>query len=341
MLILKRTNTMSVDIWNYHHCLLIGAAVFFVTNNIAISIITAAVAGMVVFKLSDWVSPLLTNYFKIESVTLPALSSLSSIVVGVPVNTLLNKLPFINKVNFNMDSAKKYLGPFGEPMIIGLVLGFGIGALAQYDLSKIMAIGINMAAVMVILPRMTGLFVEGLKPISQSAKQMTARKFQGRTFLIGLDPSITFGDTAVIITSLLMVPITIGLAFILPYNRLLPFADLAAIPFRMTLLVALTNGNIFRTLILGTCVMSATLLAGTATAPVMNELARNSGLGLNIPPEGMVSSLTGTSLPVSYLLFQVFTGNLMITIPLFICIFGGLWIYIERRNSVAKRQLSA
>ena len=94
------------------------------------------------------------------------LSLIHIFIIAAPLNWLLDKIPGINKIDFEIKDAKKYLGFFGEPTIMGLVLGCVIGVLAKYSVADIMALGVNMAAVMVLIPKMTSLFMEGLMPIS-------------------------------------------------------------------------------------------------------------------------------------------------------------------------------
>ena len=57
---------------------------------------------------------------------------------------------------------KERFGIFGEPVLIGFIIGAVIGLLAGQPFGEILALGINMAAVMVLLPRMVSLLVEGL-----------------------------------------------------------------------------------------------------------------------------------------------------------------------------------
>ena len=78
--------------------------------------------------------------------------------------------------------------------MMGLILGCIIGVLAKYNLASILSLGVNMAAVMVLIPKMTSLFMEGLMPISAAAKNFTQKKFKGRKFLIGLDAAVVVGN---------------------------------------------------------------------------------------------------------------------------------------------------
>ncbi|WP_055669669.1 PTS galactitol transporter subunit IIC [Desnuesiella massiliensis] len=336
MLVLKKTNTLDVDIWNYHHMAIVGIMTYFVTKNVILGIAAAVTMAIITFKMSDWSEHLVKDYFGLPGVSLPTMSALSSLVIAVPLNWLLDRIPGLNKINFSVKDAKKYLGLFGEPMIMGLILGGVIGALAKYDLAKVLNVAVNMAAVMVLIPKMTSLFMEGLMPISEAAKKFTKAKFKGRKFLIGLDAAVVVGNPEVITTSLIVIPLTIALAVILPGNRVLPFADLAVVPFRVAMVVALTEGNLLKNIIIGLACTGAILLAGSNTAPVLTELAKSSGIDLTMAAGALISSFAATSLTVSFIVYKVFTGNLIVTLPVFFAAFIGIWIYFE---NVKKKQV--
>lgn len=329
MLILKKTNTLDVDIWNYHHMAIVGVMTYFVTKNIFLGVGASIAMAIVTFKLSDWSAGMVEDYFGLPGVSLPTVSALSSLIIAVPLNWILDKIPGVNKLNFSLKDTKKYLGFFGEPMIMGLILGGVIGALAGYSFTDLANVAVNMAAVLVLIPKMTSLFMEGLMPISEGAKKFTKKKFKGRELYIGLDAAVVSGNPDVITTSLIVIPLTILLSVVLPGNRVLPFADLAVIPFRVAMIVALTRGNLFKNIVIGLVTTAAILLAGSATAPVLTELAGSVGIDLSLAAGALISSFAATSLTQSFIIFMVFTGNIAITLPLLIVGFGIIWFYMD------------
>lgn len=327
MLLLKATDTLDVDIWNYHHMAIVGIMVYFVTNNAILGVVATVVMAIITFKLSDWTAPLVEEFFGIPGVSLPTMSFLSSVVIGAPMNWILDRIPGINKIDFKLKDAQKYLGIFGEPSMMGLILGCAIGALAKYSVSQIFNLGVSMAAVMVLIPKMTSLFMEGLMPISEAAQNFMQNRFKGRKFLIGLDAAVVVGNENVITTSLIIIPLTIAMAAILPGNRVLPFADLAVVTFRVALVVAIARGNLFKSLLMGLVTMAAVLYAGTATAPVLTELAASVGVDVG---GGLITSFAATSLTVSYLVYKAFISNLAISIPILAVVIIGAWVGMSK-----------
>lgn len=329
LLVFRLTDTLDVDIWNYHHMAIVGIMAYFVTDNVLLGLGASVMMAVISFKLADWTAPYVEKYFGIPGVSLPTMSSLSSVVIAAPLNRLIDRIPGVNGIDFSVKDTQKYLGFFGEPLFMGLILGCGIGVLAEYPVTKIFELGVNMAAVMILIPKMTALFMEGLMPISEAAKKLTKEKFKGRKFLIGLDAAVVVGNSTVITTALLVIPLTIFMAAVLPGNRVLPFADLAVVPFRVAMVVALCRGNLFRSLLISLVCMAAILLAGTATSPVLTQLAMTTGIDLSA--SGGISSFAATSLTVSYLVYIAFTSNPFVCVPILLVVLIGVWAYMDRR----------
>jgi len=135
LLVLKRTQTLDVDIWNYHHMAIVGVMVYFVTKNVALGVGASVVMAIVTFKMSDWSQPLVEDFFGIPGVSLPTVSALSSLVIAWPLNWLLDRIPLFRNSKFTIKDAQKYLGFFGDSMIMGGVIGIAIGFLAGYQSS--------------------------------------------------------------------------------------------------------------------------------------------------------------------------------------------------------------
>lgn len=183
LLILKRTHTLDVDIWNYHHMAIVGVMVYFVTKNVFLGVGAAVVMAIVTFKISDWSQPMVESFFGIPGVSLPTVSALSSLVIALPLNWLLDRIPLFRKSKFTIKDAQKYLGFFGDSMIMGLVIGMVIGVLAGYDIKAVLQLGVSMSAVLVLIPKMTSLFMEGLMPISDAAQKWSQKNSKVDVYL--------------------------------------------------------------------------------------------------------------------------------------------------------------
>src|SRR5699024_11949317 len=111
-------------------------------------------------------------------------------------------------------------------------------------LSEVLQLAIQTGAVMLLMPKMVALLMEGLSPVSEAAGDFVKKRFSGRDLYIGMDSALSVGHPAVLSASLIIVPITLFLAVLLPGNTVLPFGDLATIPFLICLMVPVFRGNI-------------------------------------------------------------------------------------------------
>jgi PTS system galactitol-specific IIC component len=182
------------------------------------------------------------------------------------------------------ETIRKRFGVWGEPVILGLVIGLILGAIAFFNagdlttvLTKVLSTGMNLAAVMLLLPRMVQILMEGLIPISEAARDFMQKRAGGREIYIGLDSAILIGHPAAISTSLVLVPIAILLSIILPGNHVILFADLAIIPFVVALFAPLMKGNIVRMIIAGTLELAVGFYIASGMAGIFTQAAQGAG----------------------------------------------------------------
>jgi galactitol PTS system EIIC component len=137
-----------------------------------------------------------------------------------------------------------------------------------------------------------------LAPISESASEFVKSKFPGREVYIGMDSALAVGHPAAIASSLIMVPIVLGLAVLVPGNKVLPFGDLATIPFIVSMMVPIFRGNVIRTVVASTIALGFGLLLSTYISPLFTQAAKNVGFSF---PEGanQISSLVDGAVPTT------------------------------------------
>ena len=305
MLSLKLTKTMNVDLWNFWQFSFIGAAVTATSGSVMWGMVAASVAAVIALLLADYTQKYIENYFGMPGISFPHLTALGFMPLVIPLNWIFDRIPGINKLYASPDTIRKKFGIFGEPMIMGIIIGALLGVFAGFGLSEILKLAVAMASVMFIMPKMVAILMEGLIPVSEAAREFMAKKFAGREIFIGLDAAVSLGEPSVIAVGLLMVPITIILAFIVPGNQLLPFADLAVIPFIVCLITAMSKGNVIRSLMISTIVMAIVLVFATNLAPAETIMAKTAGVTL---PDGatLIGNLDRANL-ITWLLVKFFS----------------------------------
>ena len=340
MLVTRMTRVVNVDIWNIWHMTFTGAMLHLATGSYWLGILGVAVHAAFVYKLGDWFAKDTRDFFGLDGIAIPHGSSAWFGPIAVLVDTIIDKVPGLNRIHFSADDVQKRFGPFGEPVTVGFIMGLVIGMLAGYDVKAVLQLAVKTAAVMLLMPRVIKPIMDGLTPIAKHARKRLQAKFGGQEFLIGLDPALLLGHTSVVSASLIFIPLTILIAVLVPGNQVLPFGDLATIGFFVAMAVAVHQGNLFRTLISGVIIMGITLWIATQTIGLHTQLAANAGA---LKAGGQVASLDQGGSPITWLLIQLFTwqnlvGFLVIGV---IYLLGVVLTWRRARSFVATEKAAA
>ena len=273
LLITGITKTLDIDIWNYWHMVAAGSVAYIVTQSWIFSIISAILYMIFCLLIADWTAKDVQEFYGLEGISFPTGSSDAFGLLGIPISWVVSKIPGLGKIDVDAETIQKKFGIFGEPMMMGIIIGIVIGILAGYDVAGVLTLGINMGAVMMLMPRMVKLLMEGLMPISEAARELLQKRTGGkREILLGMDAALSTGAPATLAVGLLLAPITLFIAVILPGNKVLPFGDLATIPFYVSLIVARRRGNIINSVITGAIVITIALFMATNFTDVHTQM---------------------------------------------------------------------
>ncbi|MBP3851633.1 MAG: PTS sugar transporter subunit IIC, partial [Erysipelotrichaceae bacterium] len=246
-------------------------------------------------------------------------------------------IPGLRDINIDIEKMQERFGIFGEPMLIGTILGVIIAILAGYDVKGVLTTGITLGAALVLIPKMAALLMEGLMPISEAAQEFVQKHFSNRgKVYIGLDSAVGVGHPVCLTVSLILVPLTIFLAVILPGNTVLPMVDLSVLPYMFVLIVPLVNGNGFRAIITGIVSLIAGLYISTAMAPAMTNVAKEVGFAI---PKGasLISSICDGANPLSFILTKAHES----IIGLIIAVVFALALAVYNRRRILKEAAEA
>ncbi|MGY4113417.1 PTS galactitol transporter subunit IIC [Aeribacillus sp. SP014] len=336
LLSINFTKTLNVDIWNFWHLIFAASVTYYAYDNMILALFVGLVVSAITLKLADWTAPAVEHHFGLKGVSLAHSETVNFAPITYATNRILDKIPGINKIHADPETLSKRFGIFGEPLMMGLILGMLISILGGYDLKGILTLGVQMAAVLVLLPRMVSLLMEGLIPISEGARDYINKKFPGKNVYIGLDAAIVIGNPANMAVALIMVPITILLAVILPYNQMLPFTDLAVLPFTVIWAVAAARGNIVRGLINAIITIMIVLFIATNLAELATTMGRAVGFDF---PEGasLISGIDLGSHVVPWIIVRLLDPTNPYFIAAIICavLYGLIWYWVK--NDIKKQ----
>lgn len=280
LLLVRFTKTVNIDIFNYWLILLPATIVYANTGSVALGCSAAFALLIVALFIADRTAPLIQKSFNLPGVSFAHSTTAMYAPLGWIVNAIIERIPGLRAIDANPEAINKRFGILGEPLTLGIILGVGLGLLAGWDVGEVFNLGIKMAAIMVLLPVMIGVLVQGLVIVRDAAEVSLKKHFPNREFYIGLDTALLIGEPAVLATGLLMIPMALLLAMVLPGNRVLPFVDLASLLFFLPMAAPYCKNNIFRLLCTAALVMVVTLYTAGDLAPGYTKAAAMTGVSL-------------------------------------------------------------
>lgn len=329
MLTFKWTKTFNIDIWNFWHFIFVAQITNYMTGSVILSIISASVSMILILIFADLSAKDTEEISGIKGISITTLSTTGYYPYGVFINKVFDAIPGIRNINGNPEHIKKKLGVLGQPITIGFLLGAGLAIAAGYEIKEILELAVNIAAVVLILPRMAGILAEGLIPISVSTKIYLTKKFpEMKDARIGMDLAVLLGNPSVIVAGILLMPVALALALVLPGVTFIPLGDLPNIMAAIVMVIVATKGNLFRAVVGFIPVIIGSLYAASYFAPILTAISEKTGTAIEF--NGLITSfLDGGNLFRSYMVL-LFSGQLWtyLLLPVFAYL-----IYIAFKHS--------
>lgn len=274
MLITKTTRTVNIDLWNYWHFAFIGAVVYFVFGQSLLwGYFAAIVCYMITLVCADLTADRFQRYYNLPGISIPQPFCQSFMPFALAIGWLLEKIPGFSKLDLDAEGMKRKFGVLAEPLVLGVIVGMLIALAAHQDVKGVLSLGVIMGAVMELIPRITKLFIDGLMPISDKTKEVVDRRFKGKKVHIGMSPALVIGHPTTLVCSLILIPVIIAVAVVVPGNQFLPLASLAGMFYLFPIVLPYTKGNVVKTLIIGLVALTIGLYFVTDMAPDFTKAA--------------------------------------------------------------------
>lgn len=272
MVVLKLTKTIWTDVWSYWHGSALAGFVWAMTGG---NVTWGVVAGVLYLVLGGLMSDVTAKTYQefndMPGIGVPCGTTVQASIFAMPVVWLLDRIPGIKDWDASPEGIRKSMGLVGEPVILGALLGMIIGVAAGYNVQGVLGLGMQVATMMVVLPRMVSIISEGLVPITQSVVQFMRERFKDREIFVAVDCAVLLGHPAVMASSVIVFPLSVLLAAVLPGVQMLPIASLAVVPFWAGAVVPYTKGNVIKTVIVLLLFAIPFMYFSTLTAGVHTE----------------------------------------------------------------------
>ena len=325
MLATRTTDTINLDIWNYWHYALVGTLIFNTTRSFWLGLLTTVLIGIYSIKMADWNGVYVERRGGIKGVSITTISINGLMPYAVLADALFERIPGLRAVSYNPQKIAEEAGESGdrghssrsrvllnlagEPMIIGSAVGLFLGILAAYKFRELLELAVHIAAVMFLLPPCGKLIGEGIEPVSVRLKEIiTARMGVREDMRVGMDSGPLLQNRSILVTGMIMMPISIGLAFVIPGNRTLPLGDLPNLISVFAVIVLIFGNNVFRAVVAGIPIAASYMLIASRFAELYTGMARDAGFDF-AGHEGPITAFTDGGNQLRFYFYHLFRGN--------------------------------
>lgn len=288
MLLLNKTNTLDVDIFDIWHLAITGLFAMYMGASLLVTTLLVIFIGVLKIINSDLMKPTFNDLLDAPDEN-PMTTTHMNYMMN-PIVMLFNKIidkifPFLDKYDFDAAKLNSKIGFWGSKSAIGIYLGLFIGLLAGMPLMDTFTLAFTAATCLELFSVIGQWFIESVEPLSQGIADYANKKLGGRTLNIGLDWPFIAGRSEMWAAANILAPIMLLIAIILPGNKVLPLGGIIAMGLTPALLVV-TRGRIIRMILIGTFMLPIFLWSGTLIAPYATEAAKS----VNAFPAGLSES---------------------------------------------------
>ena len=253
MIRLHWTHTMNVDIWNFIHFLIPGTLAYALTGyNVAVGLGVTLIAGIIALKGGDHCATDWQEYYGLEGTT----CSTGSYVMAYPffqgLDKLYDHIPGFRNLDVDISTLSDKIGMLGDTSIIGLIVGALLGIISARDVPGIITMAVGFAAVLVLIPRMVAIMMEGISPIGTAATAFMRRwlgEDTGDELVIGMDVCLGLGDPNCMVITAICIPWVVLMALVIPGMNYFPLGALTNQQYLTVMPVMAHRGNFVRALV--------------------------------------------------------------------------------------------
>ncbi|MCT3557316.1 PTS galactitol transporter subunit IIC [Lentilactobacillus buchneri] len=341
---------MPSNLWNNFGFMIWGTLCFYVTHNFWLSLALSSFMLLYILVIAEIQADRWSSYYNVKNATVCSIHNMEQAIPAIILDPLWNLIG-LNKVKMTPDYFRNKLGAFGEPTTLGAILGVIIGVLGNLGKlgtlaawGQILTFGIQLAAVMTIFPLVTSVFAKAFSPLAEEIdkRRKTSNKSEEeeeeeaihdkKRWFLAVDDGVGYGEPATIISGVLLIPIMVVIAFLLPGNKTLPVVDLISIPFMVESIVAVTRGNILKVICNGIVWFSMGLYASSWLGTIYTGAISHYGVAI---PAGIVliTSFNLMARPLNALVFAAWISQNPLWIGITIVAYIAFAVLLRTRRS--------
>lgn len=309
LLIIHKTDTLNVDIFNLWQMSVFGMMIQYYGKNIIIATIFVAAVYIVALKNSDVLKPSINQMLGYQDNNVTTCAHVNMLIAPFVyiIDKIIDKiLPVVDRFDFDAKKLNDMIGFWGSKFAIGVYLGVFVGLLGGQPVQEVFTLAFTGGTCLELFGFIGNWFGEAVNPISDGISELMKKKFSGRKLNIGIDWPFMGARAEVWAAANILAPIMLIVAIFLPGNKVLPLGGILLTCIAPSLML-ISRGKMVRMLIEGICIIPIMLWTGTAITDFVMDMSAE----LSLIPDGIAEGMAFTSIeggPIEKIL-AIFIGQ--------------------------------
>jgi PTS system galactitol-specific IIC component len=221
MIVLDRTNTIDVDVFDIWHLAFVGLACMYFGAPLWVATLLVVFIGVLKIMNSDVMRPTFNDL--IDAPGNPMTTTHMNYMMN-PIIMVFNKffdrfLPGLDRYDFDAAKLNEKVGFWGSKFSIGIYLGIFVGLLAHEDIKSICTLAFTAAVCLELFSLIGAWFIEAIEPLSQGISNFANERLKGRTLNVGLDWPFLAGRAEIWAAANVLAPIMLLESLVLAGQR--------------------------------------------------------------------------------------------------------------------------
>jgi PTS system galactitol-specific IIC component len=279
MIVLDRTNTIDVDVFDIWHLAFVGLACMYFGAPLWVATLLVVFIGVLKIMNSDVMRPTFNDL--IDAPGNPMTTTHMNYMMN-PIIMVFNKffdrfLPGLDRYDFDAAKLNEKVGFWGSKFSIGICLGIFVGLLAHEDIKSICTLAFTAAVCLELFSLIGAWFIEGHRAALPGHLKLRQRTAQGPHAQRGPRLAVPRGPSGDLGRGQRpRAPSCSSSRWCCRATACCPLGGIIAMGLTPALLVV-TRGKMLRMIIIGTIVLPVFLWAGTLVAPFVTQTAMQVG----------------------------------------------------------------
>ena len=333
LLLCRATRVLNLDLWSLWQAAFIGTLIQQLTGVMWYGLAAALMMVLLQVLLADVFAAPVSRLTGAQHITFTQSFAVGASPLAWLVNRLLDCIPGLRDRRFSLEhlrSGNFLLEPSLWGLAAGLLMGFAAG-LAPYDA---VSFALVVAGCLFALPRLLRVFARAATSVTEP---LAARCLHRGRLPITLAVNAAAGaaNATALLSAVILVPVTVLLAAVLPGNLVLPQKDVAMLLYLMIFVTALSGECLLRSLFTGALCSVAMLYSGTLLTYLFSNAAAQ--LDAAAYGAGQFNTLCNTANPLGLLFVQGASFGLAGTAALAVLTLGAIFLSARRCRRLTAR----